>query len=905
VFHIDFFWFNLAAYYATVLRLLKLVRSTNHYLEKTQISFSITPEINFPNKIILLIPPIPSSPMNRIIPKIKFYQKPYFFIFLLILSFPLIVTGQNQLSGSLIDTKGYPVINMNVRLTSDQESKIILTDLDGRFEFVNLSGRKYRLQVTSMSYESYEQEVDLNTIVQPLTIQLIPSGLNLQEVEVLGRSRQDYTSEYSFSATKIAVANKELPQGIGTVTKELIRDRQAFQLADAVKNVSGVIPSSFYNQYSIRGISQNEEGQIINGLRTRQYYFLQPLTTNIERVEILKGPASVTFASTDPGGSINMVTKKPLSEDRKEISLSAGSFRTMRGTLDFTGPLNSSKTLLYRLNAAYQEAGSFRDYVRNNSVLISPSLSYLPSDKTSFNTEVIFNSMNGNLDRGQPIFGAIAGQTNLNSTPLSLNLGAANDFFKSDELIWTANFSQKFSQNISFNAVYMKQTWKEDLQEHRTTNAFARDISGQQANNLVMMQFVQRQQIWNIDNLNAYFNFNFDLGQTSHKMLVGYDLHSWNKLKSGGQNAARGFLLNDGSVSNSFSPANADRFQTVTIDGKVFPRPNVNYFNLNSPSTTLPIVQGYQLNARVAIPSALTTSDAIYLQEQLKWGKFSALLSLRNEWYEDITNYDTPNERSFTNVVLLPRIGLTYEISKSINVYATYLEGMQPQSNTVTLMPNTGAFFWASESAARFKPLISDLKELGMKSELFDKKITLNAAVYQINQQNILMNANLPDFPDSLVQRGADRSSGFELDATGYLHPNWQITASYSFIDAKIVDDTKEELIGQRKENTPRNSGNLWTRYNFGETSKLRDLGIGLGVQAQSRRIPWFSRAFEVPGFVLFDAAVYYAPQKSIVQIALNANNLMNKTYWVGAQNYTRLFPGAPRNIMLTATYKF
>lgn len=827
------------------------------------------------------------------------------FILFLILIFPLISKGQGQLKGAIVDKKGYPVINMNVRLTSEGENKIVLTDLEGRFEFLNLSEKKYKLLITSMSYEAYEQEIDLNSLVQPLAIRLVPSGLNLQEVEVLGRARQDYTSEYSFSATKIAIANKELPQGMGTVTKELIRDRQAFQLADAVKNVSGVIPSSFYNQYSIRGISQNEEGQIINGLRTRQYYFLQPLTTNIERVEILKGPASMTFASTDPGGSINMVTKKPLSEDRKEISLSAGSFKTLRGTLDFTGPLNSSKTLLYRLNAAYQEAGSFRDYVRNNSVLISPSITYLPSDKTSINTEVIFNSLSGNLDRGQPIFGAIAGQTNLNSTPSSLNLGAPNDFFKSDELILMANFSQKFSQNLSFNAVYMKQTWKEDLQEHRTTNAFARDINGQPVNNLVLMQFVQRQQLWNIDNLNAYFNFNFDLGKTSHKMLVGYDLHYWNKLKGGGQNAARGFFLKDGSVANTFNPANSDQYQTITIDDKVFPRPNVNYFNLNNPVPTLPNVNDYRLNARIAVPSALTTSTAIYIQEQVKWGKFSALLSLRNEWFEDITNIDTPNEQSFTNVVLLPRLGLTYEISKSVNVYATFLEGMQPQSNTVTLMPNTGSFFWAPESAARFKPLISDLKEVGMKSELFDKKITLNAAVYEINQKNILMNANLPDFPDSLVQRGADRSRGLEFDATGYLHPNWQITASYSYINAKIIDDTNEELIGLRKENTPKHSGNLWTRYNFGETSKLHDLGIGFGVQAQGSRIPWFTRAFEVPEFVLFDAAAYYVPQKTNIQIAVNANNLLNKTYWVGAQNYTRLFPGAPRNFMLTATYKF
>jgi len=844
--------------------------------------------------------------MNRILLNRNFYIRiPYFIVVFLACCFPLFGQVQNQLTGTINDSKGYPVINMNVRLISDVESKIVLTDLEGRFVFENLLGRKYKLIVTSMSYEPFEQEIDLNVVNQPLMILLIPSGLNLQEVEVLGRSRQDYTSEYSFSATKIAIANKELPQGLGNVTKELIRDRQAFQLADAVKNVSGVIPSSFYNQYSIRGISQNEEGQIINGLRTRQYYFLQPLTTNIERVEVLKGPASVSFASTDPGGSINMVTKKPLSEDRKEISLSAGSFRTMRGSLDFTGPLNSSKTLLYRLNAAFQEAGSFRDYVRNNSVLISPSITYLPSEKTSINTEIIFNSMNGNLDRGQPIFGAIPGQTDLNSTPASLNLGAANDYFKSDELVWTANFSHKFSDKINFNAIYMKQTWKEDLQEHRTTNAFARDITGAPVNSLVLMQFVQRQQIWNIDNLNAYFNFNFDLGNTSHKLLAGYDLHSWNKLKGGGQNAARGFLLTDGSVANSFNPVNSAAYQTVVINGATLPKPNVVYFNLTTPATSLPIVQDYKLNSRVAVPSALTTSSAVYLQEQLKWGKFSALLSLRNEWFEDITNYDNQNEKSFTNVVLLPRIGLTYEVSKSVNLYATYLEGMQPQSNTVTLMPNTGSFFWAPESAARFKPLISDLKEIGVKSELFEKKIILNAAIYQINQENILMNANLPEFPDSLVQRGADRSRGFELDATGYLHPNWQITASYSFINAEILDDVNEDLIGLRKENTPRNSGNLWTRYNFGEATKLRDIGVGLGIQGQTSRIPWFTRDFEVPGFVLLDAAIYYAPQKSNLQLALNVNNLLNETYWLGAQNYTRLFPGAPRNIMLAATYNF
>ncbi len=728
---------------------------------------------------------------------------------------------------------------------------------------------------------------------------------DIQTVEIVGRVKKAYNSDYSFSATKIAIQNRELPQALSTVTKELIADRQAFQLADAVKIVSGVTPSSFYNQYSIRGISQNEEGQIINGLRTRQFYFLQPLTTNIERVEVLKGPASVTFSSVDPGGSINMVTKKPLAETRREVGISAGSFSTIRGTLDFTGPLNESKTLLYRLNGAYQEAKSYRDLVRNNSFLLSPSFTYLPNDKTSVNVEMIMSNMTGNLDRGQPIFGATAGVTDLNSTPASLNLGASNDFFKSKEFMVMSSFSRKLTRNFGFNAQYMKQTWQEDLQEHRTTNAFARDMENTPVTSLVGMQLVQRKQNWNIDNLSAYFNFDIEKGSIENKLLVGYDLSSWHKIKGGGQNAARGFLLKDGSVAGSFVLANAANYQTIKVGDKTLPRPNVNYFDLNNPVYTIRNINDYTMNSRVAVPSALTTTHAVYVQNQFKIGKFSALLSLRQEWFEDITGYKTPTKLSFKNSALVPRIGLTYSVLRNLNVYATYLTGFQPQSNTVTLMPSTGNFFWATQSAAQFKPLESDLKEAGVKGEFFKGRIQINAAVYEINQRNILISANDPAQPDLLVQRGADRSRGFEWDASGYLTDDWQINVSYSFIDAVIVNDAKESLVGARKENTPRHSANLWTRYNFDRNTALKDLGIGLGVQHQGAKVPWFTRDFEVPAFTVLDAAVYYTPARSNVQLALNIGNLLDETYWLGAQNYTRLFPGAPRNFMLTATYRF
>ena len=811
---------------------------------------------------------------------------------LLFLIIGLHYANSQTISGRIIDTNTKEGIGgANIKLLNS--GKETTTNQEGNF---SLEGDGM-LQITITGYKTQQ----INSSAEFLTIEMENNLNELQTVEIVGRSTKKYNSDYSFAATKIAALNKDIPQSISTVTKELIADKGAFYLADAVKMASGVIPASYYNQYTIRGISQNEEGQIINGMRTRQYYFLQPLTSNIERVEVIKGPSSATFSSVDPGGSINLVTKKPLAADRKEVSMSVGSFSTLRGTLDFTGPLNESKTLLYRVNGAYQEAKSFRDLVNNKSFLISPSFSYVPNEKTAINTELILSNMTGVLDRGQPIFGAVAGATNLNKTPISLNLGASGDFFKSKEMILTTNFAHKFTSKIGFNAAYMKQTWTEDLQEHRTTNSFAVDINNQPVASLAMMQFVQRQQYWDIDNLSTYFNFDFKTGKLNHKLLTGYDLSSWNKNKGGAQNAARGYLLKDGTVASSFVLANADKYQTTTVNGVVLPKPNVNFFDLNNPSYAMRRPEDYILNVRTALPSALTTTNAIYIQDQIQWEKFTFLLGLRNEWFEDITNYKTNNELTVKKSALLPRVGVTYAINNAINVYSTYLEGYQPQSNTVTLMPQTGSL----PAGSQFDPLKSDLKEFGLKAAFFDNTMSFNAAVYEINQRNILMNANDPVNLDLLVTRGGERSRGFECDLAGYITHDWQINASYSYIDAKITNDSNASLIGARKQNTPKNSANLWTRYNFASDSVLEDFGIGFGMQYQSSKVPWFTRDFTLPDFTIFDAALYYKPNKSNMQIALNAGNLLNKTYWLGAQNYLRLFPGAPRNFNLTVTYKF
>ncbi|MDF2192040.1 TonB-dependent receptor [Paraflavitalea sp. CAU 1676] len=806
--------------------------------------------------------------------------------------------GQVNYAGKVTNTAHEPIEGATLVLKNKNVHTTTTTRANGIFQFAGITPGEYQLSITAIGYETWQQACIITEVADSLReFQLKRQAQQLQTVEVLGRTSTGYTSAYSFSATRMAVANKELPQAITTVTKELISDRQAFQLADALKTASSVTATSYYNQFTIRGISQNEEGTIINGMRTRQYYFNQPLTANIERVEVIKGPASATFSSVDPGGTINLVTKKPLTIDKKEVSLSVGSFSTIRGSLDFTGPLNKEKTLLYRLNGAWQDAKSFRDLQFQKALLIAPSFSYIPTDRTSVNVELIYSNINTRLDRGQPIFGAVAGKTNLNSTPIRFNLGVPNDFFKSKEVIFQGNLAHKLTRYITFNTSYMKQTWTEDLQEHRTTNAFAIDINDQPIPTLAAMQMVQRQQNWNTDNLNSYFILQGNTGSIGHNLLVGFDLIRTHKLKGGGQNAARGYLLTNGKVASTYDPANQSQYQLITQNGIQMPRPNVDHFNLVDPAYTIRNVNDYVFT-KSALSPALIQSEALYVQEQLKWKRFTMLLSLRADWFTDITNYRANNTIKVKQFRAVPRAGITYTVSPAVNVYATYLEGFQPQANTVTLIPV------AAPAGSTFDPITSDLKEAGVKATVF-KSIQVNVAIFEVNQRNLLMNANDPANPDLLVSRGAERSRGFEMDIAGFIVPYWQFNASYSYIDATIRNDRDKSLIGARKQNTPIHSGNIWTRYNFEQVTLLRDIGIGAGMQYSGDKVPWFTRSFTIPAYTLLDAAIYYTPSKSNLQLALNINNVLDEEYWIGAQNYLRLFPGAPRNILFTATYKF
>ena len=830
-------------------------------------------------------------------------MKKYFLITICLLVFGLSY-GQ-KLIGNIVDQESNPIFGATISYSNSFGDKGgTISEENGEFILELPRSGEYNITITYIGYNSnkFQQIFNQNQSYNMGRIRLEEGVQLLQSVEVVGRARQDYNSDYSFSASKIAIKNKELPQAITTVTKELLADRQAFQLGEAIKTVSNISATGLYNHYNIRGITQADDGQVLNGMRTRQYYFLQPITSHLERVEVIKGPSSVTFSSSDPGGTVNMVTKKPLFEKRNEVSIATGSFGTLRTTADFTGPLNESKTLLYRFNAAFQEADSFRDVVNNNAFLVAPSLSYIPNDKTSLNVEMIYNNAEGNLDRGQPIFGSINGEYDLNSTPISMNVGASNDHYKTKELVFMANFNKKLTENLGFNAQFMKQTWDEDLAEHRVDGT-AVDVDGNVIPTLARMRYDRRQQFWETDNVSVYFNYDFKTEKITNKILVGYDASRWERKIGAGFLRARRYLTTSGGQSN-FKPINRDNFQQIDVNGVTMPKPAVPHFNLEKPFNGARNTNGYNLS-ELTIPANLNTSDGIYIQNQFKIGKFSALINLRYEWFKDIFDYKA-NEQEYKTSAFVPRIGLTYEISDNISTYATYLGGFQPHTNTVSLSPSAEGFFWAA-SPSRFDPLESSLKEIGFKAEFMKGKVFANLAFFDITQKNILLGDtyNL----DNLSTRGEQRSRGFEMDLSGYVTPNFQIIASYGYNKAEIVEDAIEVFVGERIGGAPEHNANFWGRYDFINNS-LEGIGFGLGAQYVDERYTWYNPTYAtdrvlLPSFTTFDAALYYKPDNSGIQLTVKANNLFDNTYWLGGLNPSRLGPGAPRNILLNVTYKF
>ncbi|HSF52194.1 MAG TPA: TonB-dependent receptor [Algoriphagus sp.] len=810
----------------------------------------------------------------------KFY--PLVFLFCFFLSFT--ASAQVVLSGKINDQNGQPLPGASIQLVGSNRG--VVAGKDGRYSLSFPSSGEFNLKVSFIGYKTVQEKLLVSNALTK-NFQLTESESELQSVEIVGRKEDGYKNSNTFLGSKTQTPIKDLPQSVSYVTKELISDQGLMRTGETVKNMSGVNQFTFYDDITIRGfrINGSSSTQLVNGMRTTTGFWKQPLINFLERVEVLKGPSSALFGNASPGGVINRVTKKPLDEFRNSLSFSLGSFNNFRALADFTGPANESKTLLYRLNFGFEDTQSFRDLQFDKNLVFAPSISFLPSDKTRVNLDLVYNSSKSRLDRGQSAF-----EDDPYATPASLSLNTGNDFLNEQTYTVTASMNHQFNSKLSLNASYMRTGYNEDLSEHRSSNSYAVDGNNQTIPNLVGRQVFLRKRSRYVDNLSTYFNWTTETGVLNHQFVFGYDFAKEVLPPGGSQLTASGYrnAANTGSIAR-YNPANKSQF---LLDAAGNPVPNVSHFDLNDPlaSNRMQDMSKY-FYASSAFDPTLYQLNGFYLQDQIKWGRLQAMIGMRVENYTDFENYKTVEETKVKQHAFLPRLGLVYGINENINFYGTYVEGYNPQTASSISNPNAGG---------PFDPLISDMIEFGMKSDWFGKRLELTTAVYQITQKNTLY--PVAGEQDLLQQIGEEQAKGFELDLTGKILLNWSVMASYAYNDAEITSSPVEADLNRQKPNAPKHQGNLWTKYEF-DLGSLDGLGIGFGTNFVSERNVSLSQTQTIPGYLLMNSALYYTSGN--IRIQLNVNNLTDKRHWVGGYDYLRLFPGAPRNLMATVSYTF
>ena len=796
-----------------------------------------------------------------------------------------------ELSGHVTGKQGEPLIGVVVQVKGSNTRTI--TDEQGAYTLSAPQGAHITLTFHYIGCKPAERQVDLAQNCKQ-DVQLNEATEMLQGVEVVGRNERSYKNTLSFVGTKTATPIKDVPQSIGYVTKELVLDQGATTVNDVVKNISGVNQYSFYNDFSIRGFrttGNRNSGNLINGMRAQTSLWKQQSLANIERVEVIKGPASALFGNASPGGVVNRVTKKPLSENRRQVSTTVGSYSTFNVYSDFTGPLDRKATLLYRLNLGYENTDSYRDLQGGQNFIAAPSFSYVPNSRTQFNVDVFFQQYNGKIDRGQSIFG----DGDLYSVPISRSLSAANDYLKERLVNITLGLSHKLSNHVSFNSTYLNSSYDEDMQEHNQANAYVLNADSTQNNSRVMMQAMVRKRHFRNNSFNNYLNIDFNTGRVRHTVLVGWDYFQTDLLAGTSSMTAKGYLLKNGKTTTRFDKRKINNY-VLDADGN--PKTNVPYFDLNSTTGNgMKDISKYVFTTDPINPYR-QYSHGIYVQEQLKYGLFQLLLGLRQEFFTDILNRRMSNETRSTQHALIPRVGAVVTINKNINVYGTWVKGFEPQSASVQSDPSTGG---------PFAPEQSQLFEIGMKSDWFDRRLSLTAALFHLTKNNTLYNAGDAGNPNLLMQVGEEVAKGVEVDVAGELLPNWSVVVNYAYTNAKITKTATgtERDLGTQRPNTPLHAGNIWTKYIL-RHGTLRNLGFGIGVNANSERYGQVGKRANTivyPGYAILNAALYYRVKS--MQLQLNADNLLNKTYWVGGYDKLRSFPGAPLFIKATATYRF
>ncbi|SHG89291.1 TonB-dependent receptor [Chryseobacterium vrystaatense] len=798
---------------------------------------------------------------------------------MLLLPFALSAQETHSIFGTILNQDGKVISNATV--TMNTGASPVHTTSEGHFKFEAPVQYPAQLMISAKGYSGSHMTLDSLSYNDKngIIIRLAENQTDIQEVLITARRNNSYLTNTLELGGKFSGNLKDLPQSVSIVSSEFMEDKQAYTTREVAQDLAGVTTASSYDDLIIRGFKSGYETgiRLVNGLRSGysygNSYYRSPLTINLESVSVLKGPGASLFGDITPGGTINMVTKKPLEKQKGSVNFSVGSFQTLRTSIDLGGPLDKEKKILYRLNAGYEDSKTFRNVNQQKNFMIAPSFTFKPLDGTQVDIDLVYDQFHGYLDRGMGLR-----NNDFYALPRSFTLSQPSDFYNTKTWSFSARLNQRLTHNLSLNASYMKSVYQEDVNEHRTLNSYA----DAPLNTIMNMRFFDRHGKDYTDNSVVYLKWDLPGKTLQHHLIAGVDYAQYQGDSNNQQREAR----------------------QQKIDGK-----NVALtFDLNNPTYTTHDLSNYvwlpQGNYPFLSPYKTT---GIYIQDQISFAERLKLIAgLRHEHYYSET-VSSANRYQATQNAWLPRIGVTYQISNQINYFASYSQGFAPVgANFIENYKDYGAE----------KPFTAEHSfqiETGLKTGFFKNQLQMDLSLFQIERRNMLIatgEISTTGFP-VYRQSGKALSKGVELDIRGQLTKEFQIMGNYTYNQTEVKSSSIASETGQSLPGAPENMASMWLKYVFSKTA-LKGLGLGAGVYyVDSRRMDnsigkdsggnalwgyW-------PSYTTVNAAVYYHIGK--MKMAVNVNNVFDTYYFLGGFDYTRGFPGAPRNVMVSAGYSF
>ncbi len=655
----------------------------------------------------------------------------------------------------------------------------------------------------------------------------------LPTITVSAKVSSGYTVPKISTATKTNTPLIDIPQSISVVTREAIKDQNILSMSDAVRYVPGM------------GISQgegNRDALVFRGNRSTGDFFVDGIRDdvqyyrdiyNIERVEVLKGPNGMIFGRGGSGGVVNRAVKEASWSPIQEITAQAGSFNTKRVTLDVGQGINEVAAV--RLNAMYEDSGSFRDGVNLKRYGVNPTVTIMPSDKTKVVLNAEYFKDERVADRGIPSF---------QGRPLDTN---ASTFFGdpnrslSDSELKAANalIEHKFD-----NEVTIRNRTRFATQDKFYQNVYPDGVVTSAGNVKVSAYNDTTQR-------NTFFNqtdllFSLNTGTVKHDLVVGLEI---------------GHQETD------------NVRQTGTFNNTTATFVNVPTSN---PITTAPI----SFTTLATNNHSVSKQTSLYAQDQIKLlPQLQAILGLRYDRFEvDFRNNKTALDINTSDNFLSPRVGLVYKPIETVSIYTSYSLAYVPRAGEqlTGLTVNNKAL-----EPEKFKNV-----EVGAKWDI-QPNLALTTAVFKLDRTNVIN----PDPSNSALNLapGDQSNKGIELGLAGRVTSAWSVMGGYTYQDGQITNtQSASAQKGAVLAELPKNTFSLWNRYDF-----TPGWGVGLGVINRSAMYTSTDNTVRLPSYTRVDAAVYARIDKNL-RAQLNIENLFNTNYYASAHNNNNISPGSP-----------